>query len=87
MAGYWNPPEAASATILDGWLHTGDVVRVDETGRVHMTAVLEHCRTSAGRLQGPGYVTVLPGTLPRNASGKLLKRQLCAQVQWGAPVR
>jgi acyl-CoA synthetase (AMP-forming)/AMP-acid ligase II len=35
-AGYWNRPEATEATIVDGWLHTGDVVRVDAAGRVHI---------------------------------------------------
>ncbi|MDT5221734.1 MAG: long-chain acyl-CoA synthetase [Mycobacterium sp.] len=35
-AGYWNRPEATAATIVDGWLHTGDVVRVDEAGRVYI---------------------------------------------------
>ncbi len=35
-AGYWNRPEATSSTIVDGWLHTGDVVRVDDAGRVHI---------------------------------------------------
>ncbi|GAA1206600.1 class I adenylate-forming enzyme family protein [Prauserella alba] len=34
--GYWNRPEADAATIVDGWLHTGDVVRVDDAGRVHI---------------------------------------------------
>jgi acyl-CoA synthetase (AMP-forming)/AMP-acid ligase II len=35
-AGYWNRPEATASTIIDGWLHTGDVVRVDDAGRVHI---------------------------------------------------
>ena len=35
-AGYWNRPEATAATFVDGWLHTGDVVRVDAAGRVHI---------------------------------------------------
>ncbi|MGA8544211.1 MAG: class I adenylate-forming enzyme family protein [Mycobacterium sp.] len=35
-AGYWNRPEATATTIIDGWLHTGDVVRVDNVGRVHI---------------------------------------------------
>ncbi|ORA98627.1 acyl-CoA dehydrogenase [Mycobacterium mantenii] len=35
-AGYWNRPEVTAATIVDGWLHTGDVVRVDDAGRVHI---------------------------------------------------
>jgi acyl-CoA synthetase (AMP-forming)/AMP-acid ligase II len=35
-ASYWNRPEATSATFAGGWLHTGDVVRVDDAGRVHI---------------------------------------------------
>lgn len=38
-AGYWHRPEATvvpDATFADGWLHTGDVVRVDDAGRVHI---------------------------------------------------
>ncbi len=34
--GYWNRPEATARTFADGWLHTGDVVRVDDAGRVHI---------------------------------------------------
>ena len=36
MTGYWNRPDATADTIVDGWLHTGDVVRVDDAGRVHI---------------------------------------------------
>lgn len=32
MKGYWNNPEATKKTIVNGWLHTGDIVRVDEDG-------------------------------------------------------
>jgi acyl-CoA synthetase (AMP-forming)/AMP-acid ligase II len=35
-AGYWNRPQADAATFADGWLHSGDVVRVDDAGRVHI---------------------------------------------------
>jgi long-chain acyl-CoA synthetase len=32
MLGYWNAPEATAATVVDGWLHTGDIGRQDEDG-------------------------------------------------------
>ena len=32
MKEYWRQPEATAATIRDGWLHTGDVVRIDTDG-------------------------------------------------------
>jgi long-chain acyl-CoA synthetase len=32
MLGYWNRPEETARAIEDGWLHTGDVARMDEDG-------------------------------------------------------
>ncbi len=34
MTGYWNRPEATAETIVDGWLHTGDVATIDADGFV-----------------------------------------------------
>jgi acyl-CoA synthetase (AMP-forming)/AMP-acid ligase II len=36
MKGYWNAPEATAETIKDGWLHTGDIARMDEDGYVYI---------------------------------------------------
>lgn len=145
MSGYWNRPDATAAAIIDGWLHTGDVVRVDDAGRVHIidrlkdiiirggenvssveveaallsapgvadacvlavpddvmgekvgavllgddidvAAVLDYCRGQLADFKVPQYITVVAEELPRTASGKLLKGQLRAQVQWGDPLR
>ena len=32
MKGYWHCPEKTAETIVDGWLHTGDIVKVDDQG-------------------------------------------------------
>lgn len=32
MKGYWNRPEATADTVIDGWLHTGDIAKMDEEG-------------------------------------------------------
>jgi long-chain acyl-CoA synthetase len=32
MKGYWSAPEETAATLTDGWLHTGDIARMDEDG-------------------------------------------------------
>ena len=34
MAGYWGREEQTAEVIIDGWLHTGDIVKVDEEGYI-----------------------------------------------------
>jgi len=34
MKGYWQCPEQTEQTLVDGWLHTGDIVMVDEQGYI-----------------------------------------------------
>ncbi len=35
MSGYWKMPEATAETIVDGWLHTGDICIKDEYGFIY----------------------------------------------------
>ena len=32
MTGYWNKPDATADTLVDGWLHTGDIAQMDAEG-------------------------------------------------------
>jgi long-chain acyl-CoA synthetase len=36
IRGYWNKPEATAATIVDGWLLSGDIGRMDEEGFLYI---------------------------------------------------
>ena len=36
VKGYWNKPEATAAAFADGWLHSGDLARVDDEGFVYI---------------------------------------------------
>jgi long-chain acyl-CoA synthetase len=37
MHGYWRNPAQTAKTVVGGWLHTGDVGHIDESGRIVIT--------------------------------------------------
>ncbi len=137
IKGYINRPEATASSITDGWLHTGDVARIDEDGfifvvdrkkdmvlrggeniycaeveaniyrhdavaeccvfgvpderlgeevavavvakpgvAVDAAALRDHCVAIMAKHKVPRHIWLLDEALPRNASGKFLKREL-----------
>ncbi|MHB8531584.1 MAG: class I adenylate-forming enzyme family protein [Solirubrobacteraceae bacterium] len=36
VQGYWNKPQESAETFVDGWLHTGDLARVDADGLLYI---------------------------------------------------
>lgn len=144
VAGYWNKPEITASTFTDGWLHSGDLARIDEDGLVYVVdrakdminrggenvysvevenamagapgvadaavvgvpddvmgekvgavvvsetgrdfdpgAVVAYLSERLAKFKIPQYFDVRTDPLPRNPGGKLLKRQLHDQAEWG----
>jgi long-chain acyl-CoA synthetase len=137
IKGYINRPDATASSITDGWLHTGDIARIDEHGFIFIVdrkkdmvlrggenvycaeveaAIYRHaaiaeccvfgvaddrlgeevgvavvlkpgeslsadalradCATHIAKHKIPRYIWFMSEALPRNASGKFLKREL-----------
>jgi long-chain acyl-CoA synthetase len=65
MKGYWNDPQATAQTLVDGWLHTGDIGQVDEDGYIRITdRKRDFIKNSGGEMVSParveGYLTLEP---------------------------
>ncbi len=56
MQGYWDRPEATSAVLGDGWLHSGDVGTADEDGYVSVVDRIKDVIISGGENIYPAEV-------------------------------
>ena len=50
-------------------------------------AVIAYCREHLADFKVPQYVATRGEPLPRNPGGKLLKKQLREETEWGTPLR
>lgn len=62
--GYWNNPEANKNTIVDGWLHTGDLMKKDNEGFFYVVDRIKNMYISGGENVYPAEVEHLIRTLP-----------------------
>ncbi len=71
MLGYWNNPQATAALISpDGWLNTGDTVRISESGHITIT----------GRLKDIIVMSNGEKTPPTDMEAAILRDRLFDQV-------
>jgi acyl-CoA synthetase (AMP-forming)/AMP-acid ligase II len=64
MKGYYKAPDKTAETIVDGWLHTGDVGYLDGEGYLHITDRKKDMIISGGFNVYPGEVEQVLWSLP-----------------------
>jgi len=56
MVGYWNLDEATRASLIDGWMHTGDAAYMDEDGYVYIQDRMKDMIISGGENIYPAQI-------------------------------
>jgi len=64
MRGYLDDPEATAAALRGGWLHTGDLGRMDEDGFVFITGRLKEIIITGGENVSPEEIEAVLGRHP-----------------------
>jgi fatty-acyl-CoA synthase len=64
MAGYWNNPKATSETIVNDWLHTGDLVRRDSEGYYYVVGRKKDMYKSGGENVYPAELEQVLRSVP-----------------------
>ncbi|MFT4029231.1 MAG: AMP-binding protein [Protaetiibacter sp.] len=56
FAGYFRAPEATARTVVDGWLHTGDIVERDESGYFRVIDRIKDVFITGGETVAPAEI-------------------------------
>ena len=84
MTGYWNRPDATAETLAGGWLHTGDVGRLDEHGYLYILDRLKDLIISGGLNVYPHEIEDVLLTHPNVAEACVIG---VPDEKWGEAVR
>jgi acyl-CoA synthetase (AMP-forming)/AMP-acid ligase II len=89
LAGAPGVGEAAVVAVPDEMMgeKVGAVIVAAPGAQVDVEAVVAHCRAHLADFKVPQYVSVREEPLPRNPGGKILKRNLRDETDWGKPLR
>lgn len=64
LKAYWNKPEASAEALRDGWLHTGDIGRIDRDGFIHFLGRRKEMLKVRGMSVFPAEIEALLGQHP-----------------------
>lgn len=81
--GYWRNPAATAETVVDGWLHTGDLARRDDEGFVYLCGRLKEMINSGGLNVYPAEVEAALVTVPGIAEAAVVG---LPDERWGQAV-
>src|SRR6202035_531646 len=89
LAGAPGVGEAAVVAVADEMMgeQVGAVIVPLAGPALDVSAVLGYCRAHLADFKVPQYIAVREEALPRNPSGKLLKKQLREETRWGRQLR
>lgn len=83
MAGYWNRPEETAAAVRDGWMHSGDLGYLDDSGFVYTAGRLKDMIKTGGENV---FAVEVENTIAEHAGVKEVAVIGIPHPQWGEAV-
>ncbi len=80
MREYWNRPEATAETLIDGWLHTGDIATMDDEGFIYIQDRIKDMIISGGENVYPAEIENVLAAHPQIVEAAVIGRP---SEKWG----